>query len=345
MTYCGLQPAAARRTRRRAGPAIACGLALLAWGCGGGGGGGAGGGAAGGGGMSGASDGPGPVVSVVEIAPQRINALTADVNSIHYLSPWFIDPGSARNPGAARPICYPTNSAGQAGGECYYRVGALTVTHRPDDLSFSNVRQGPTLPGGIPGLTADVSFTPSATDASDTPVPAVFPAAGAHYRFWGGWLDHGAFGVLSTDQGAGGDRVVAWAGLDFGLDRVRVNPGPSAEELAGGATEARWTGAMVGMTDAGDRVTGSMRLTLHFGPVLTGPGYPNDDTVSVSFHDVTGDRRIDSFDDLPLRDATFGGVEGTRTIQGGFVADPGSEEVLGHFRSNAVTGAFGGGRR
>lgn len=286
-----------------------------------------------------------PSGSDTAIAAARINALTATDHSMHYISPWFIAGESAYTPTMTAPRCYPEGAGDQAGAQCYYLVDDLSVSHRPDDFTFSNVRRTGTLPDGIPRLSADVTLTPSATDATDAAVEVVFPAAAAAYTFLGGWLEHGAFGVLSTDQGAGDSRVVGWIGLNFGIDRVTTNPVPSDSQIGADPTEATWTGAMIGKTDGGSIVTGGIRLTYHFNDIVTGPDRTDDDTVSVSFHDVTGDRSIDPFEGMLVRDATFGHLKDSdRRMEGGFIGPKHSEEVVGHFRSNSVTGAFGGKR-
>ena len=321
---------------RLAGWALIFGSILFVWGCGGGGG-------SGGAGGSGNRDGsPGQAPGLVTSIPTAsVNALTTSNDSIHFISGWFVSGDSAFTPTVDRPYCYAKNRYGHAGGECYYEIGDQTVRHNPDDFTFSNVRGTGTLPNDIPQFTADVVFTPSATDAANNAVEPIFPGAGAAYSFWGGWLEHGAFGVLSTDQGVGDRRVVAWAGLNFGRDDVGPNPTPAGEQ-----TTARWTGAMVGQTDGGDRVTGTMRLIYRFNAIRTGPGHAGDDRIDVSFHDVTGGRRIDPFEDMLVRDATFAAPAAFgRRLDAGFVGNPHSEEVLGQFYSNSVTGAFGGRRQ
>ena len=180
----------------------------------------------------------------------------------------------------------------------------------------------------------------------DQDADVVFPRTDADYTFFGGWLSYGMFGVLSTDQGEADQRVVGWIGLDVGIDRVNSNPRPSAAQLAAGAGEATWTGAMVGKTNSGVLVTGAMSLTYHFNAIITGSGSHNDDEVSVSFHSVTGNRTIQPFNNLIVRDAAFGGSRGTNAhMEGGFIGNRGSEEVMGNFTSNAITGAFGGRRQ
>ena len=288
---------------------------------------------------------PGPSFEIdMTITDEAANALTAHSHSIHYVSRWYFNSRSDRRPTAGVPYCYPRNAAHQAGGECYYSLDGLRVSHNPDDFVFGNVRHTGTLPGGIPRVAADVALTPSASDADDRPVEVVFPAADAAYTYLGGWLEHGTFGVLSTDQGEAGNRVVGWIGLNVGIDRVTTNPRPSPRQVRAGLSEATWTGAMIGKTDAGDVVSGSMRLVYDFGP-LTGADNIDGHTVSVSFQDVTGNRRIDSFEDMTVRDGTFGkGASYTRRLEGGFVGERHAEEVLGTFYSNSVTGAFGGKR-
>ena len=130
---------------------------------------------------------PPPLETNANLTAASVNAFTGTDHSVHYVSRWFISEDSALTPTPGAPRCYRRSVGGQAGGECYYPVDNLRIAHHPDDLTFSNIQHTGTLPNAIPQFTADVAFTPTATDAMDQDTDVVFPRTDADWPFPRNW--------------------------------------------------------------------------------------------------------------------------------------------------------------
>lgn len=277
---------------------------------------------------------------------EEMNALAQKDAARHYLSHWFISDTSGHIPNITGSVCYHSRG-GLAGARCTYNVDDIAVSGQPNGFTFSNVQVVGRLPNGIQRMTADVERTVTAHNADNEAASPVFAGDATDYRFMGGWLEDGMFGVLSGVQGEDDEQVIGWVGLNLGTYTSSLNPRPLNAEALMNNTEATWLGAVIGKADGGQAVTGAMTLTYHFNQVL-GSGVHNDDEVSVAFSRMTDGRTIAPFERMFVRDATFergGSSPGDRHIRGGFFGAANSEEVLGNFYSDGITGAFGGVRQ
>ncbi len=168
-------------------------------------------------------------------------------------------------------------------------------------------------------------------------------------KFFGGWLDEGAFFVNETILTVRDGR-----GQPVGLGTVYDS---SAMGVAAGAAPApvrgmstTWVGTMIG-ADVSDTVTRGQFLRGDATLVIDDLAMPEIDITFSNLHDLgTGaaieDRTIASWQNVPVSGGSFGNKPAGSDdyIQGRFAGENHSG-VVGVFERNEIVGSFGGNRK
>ena len=168
-------------------------------------------------------------------------------------------------------------------------------------------------------------------------------------KFYGGWLDDGAFFVNQAIL-----RVRDERGQPIGLGTVfDASALGVANETAPAFTQemsATWKGVMVG-ANVSDDVTRGQFVRGDATLTIDDFAAPNVDAAFTALHDlVTGARLHDTtiapWDNIPLDGGAFGNkpIGSTDYIQGRFVGD-GHAGVVGVFERSEIVGSFGAARQ
>ena len=168
-------------------------------------------------------------------------------------------------------------------------------------------------------------------------------------KFFGAWLDDGAFFVNETTLTVRNERgVPIGLGVVFDASALGVTSDAAPEPVHG--KSATWTGMMIG-ADVSDAVTRGQFLRGDATLVIDDLANPDVDVAFSDFRDLeTGarlaGRSIAPWQDIPLDGGSFGKKPAGSDdyVQGRFVGE-GHAGVVGIFERDDVVGSFGGVRQ
>ena len=165
-------------------------------------------------------------------------------------------------------------------------------------------------------------------------------------KFYGGWLDDGAFFVNRTVRDVG----VHAGGLATVFDASAVGVANPTAPTALRGMSGSWEGTMIG-ADVSDTVTFGQFVRGDATLVIEDFADPYVDVVFSNLHDLETGARLDhrsiaSWEDIPLNDGSFGEkpVASVDYIQGQFLGGN-HAGVAGVFQRSEVVGSFGANRQ
>ena len=168
-------------------------------------------------------------------------------------------------------------------------------------------------------------------------------------RFYGAWLDDGAFFVNETTLTVRGE-LGEPLGLGTVFDASALGVANDAAPAPAEGMTATWAGLMIG-ADVSDTVTRSQFFRGNATLVIDDLANPEIDVAFGDFRDLgTGamlaDRTIAGWQDIPLEGGSFGAkpTGSDNYIQGRFVGEH-HGGVVGVFERSNVVGSFGGNRQ
>ena len=203
-------------------------------------------------------------------------------------------------------------------------------------------------------LKDSLEFKPQAKTARGVPIVEGFGLqTGAdrafNVKFYGGWLDDGAFFVnraIMTVRDVRGQPIALGTVFDASAVGVAHAKAPSAV----GNMPGTWEGMMIG-ADVSDTVTRGQFVRGNATLTIDDFANPDVDVAFSNLHDLeTGarldDTRIPSWQNIPLDSGAFGEkpLGSTDYIQGQFVGEN-HAGVVGIFERSEIVGSFGANRR
>ena len=237
---------------------------------------------------------------------------------------------------------------------CSGRICGVSPTASGLAVSLQRARADPRADYGIRHfarhLHDHLSFKPLAETTGGVPVVEGFGLQtgdrGFNVKFYGGWLDDGAFFVNRTVRDAGGKT----GGLVTVFDASAVGVENSAAPIAMRGVSGSWKGTMLG-ADVSDTITFGQFVRGDAWLVIEDFAEPDVDVTFSNLHDLeTGarldDSRIPPWENIPLDGGSFGEkpAEGVDYVQGQFLG-VNHAGVAGIFRRGKILGSFGADRQ
>ena len=238
--------------------------------------------------------------------------------------------------------------------QCSGRICGVSPTPSGLGASLQHARTNPRADYGVrhfaQHLKDSLQFKPLTKTTRGLPVVEGFGLQTGerafNVKFYGGWLDDGAFFVNRTVRRFGGRP----GGLATVFDASAVGEANDTVPTAVRSMSGAWKGTMIG-ADVSDTATFGQFVRGDATLVIENFADPLVDVAFSNLHDLeTGarldDRRIPAWEDIPLEGGSFGEKPAGSVdyIQGQFLAEN-HAGVVGIFHRRQVVGSFGADRQ